>query len=453
MKLKALIFILILTLLTLLSTSCDLPSDGGTAPDVGGEVLDGTGNDDGVVSDGGTDEGSIRFNITTTSPIVLTVGDEIQLTLDVNDELRSLAVWISSGDAVTVNDGYVVARSAGIVVVKASMSYNGILYTDSVDIAVVEGYTPPDEIDKVEVALPSDTPEHLLPDSDPYAGMSEYEFYLDYEPAENYLDAYYRSQHGFLSGSLEVPDQMHTVAENQPKFNSKLVKNTAMYYIDDGNTYIVLDSEGNVALKIHKGGAYITLEEVAAYMYAFGGTGGSMPANYISKTSGKPTGSIWGEYLRLNHSYFSGDTDRYPYEPVLPNISGCGGSLQYYEMDIGTNGTVTPDRVSGAYNNGSKITRGAARIVYGRADLNRNGRYDEGELYLFYTYNHYNDFVEYLNYYNGWGEVFGNTTGGGVFDSDTLCNPTPYVPTYSDSMFVLSPNKVTPYFDFKRRAA
>jgi hypothetical protein len=45
---------------------------------------------------------------------------------------------------------------------------------------------------------------------------------------------------------------------------------------------------------------------------------------------------------------------------------------------------------------------------------------------VFYTHNHYNDFTEYLNYYGGWGETFGNITGGGVFDSDTACNPTPY---------------------------
>ena len=50
-----------------------------------------------------------------------------------------------------------------------------------------------------------------------------------------------------------------------------------------------------------------------------------------------------------------------------------------------------------------------------------------GEVYLFYTYNHYNDFEEYLNYYGGWGEMFGNITGGGQMSSKYNCNPTPYV--------------------------
>ena len=36
--------------------------------------------------------------------------------------------------------------------------------------------------------------------------------------------------------------------------------------------------------------------------------------------------------------------------------------------------------------------------------------------------------MEYLNYYGGWGEMFGNITGGGVISSKYNCNPTPYVP-------------------------
>ena len=52
---------------------------------------------------------------------------------------------------------------------------------------------------------------------------------------------------------------------------------------------------------------------------------------------------------------------------------------------------------------------------------------------MFYTHNHYNDFREYLNYYGGWGEMFGNVTGGGVYSSNNQCNPTPYpVTAYAD---------------------
>lgn len=264
--------------------------------------------------------------------------------------------------------------------------------------------------------------------SDPYQNMSKTEFYANYKISCCNLDASYRSKHGFLSGDLEVPGQYAIESQNRPMSNGKYLRNIATYYIDNGNTYIIIDASGKEVMRIHKAGGYITLEEVAAYMYAFGGSG-QIPANYTSKKSGKPSSSIWGEYLRVNHSYFKGDTDRYPYEPELPDISGCGGKLKYYEMDIGTTGTVTPGYAAKPYIEGNKINRGAARIVYARQDLNGNGIYENNEVYVFYTHNHYNDFREYLNYFGGWGKMFGNVTGGGEYSSDTNANPTPYVKT------------------------
>ncbi len=267
-----------------------------------------------------------------------------------------------------------------------------------------------------------------IPQSDPYVGMSKDVFYASYTPATSYADACYRSKHGFLSGSLEVPGPDTVPAANRPTSGASYIRNTACYYADNGNTYIVIDASGKEVMRIYRGGGYITLEEVAAYMYAFGGDG-EMPANYVSKKSGDPTTNPWGKYLRLNHSYFTGNTDKYPYEPELPDIKGCGGDLRYYEMDIGTTGTVTPGYTSKLYNNGSTITRGAARIVYTRQDLNGDGTYAPDEVYVFYTNNHYNDFQEYLNYYGGWGKTFGNITGGGSYSSNSNYNPTPYVPT------------------------
>ncbi len=274
-------------------------------------------------------------------------------------------------------------------------------------------------------SLPPETP---APASDPYEGMSREEFYANYTPATSAEDAAYRSKHGFLSGSLDVPGQYVTESACRPMEDGMYLCNTDSYYSDDGDTYTVVDAWGNEVMRIYRAGGYITLEEVAAYMYAFGGKDGTLPANYVSKKTPKPGSSIWGEYLRGNHSYFTGDTNKYPYEPVLPDMYGCGGQLQYYEMDIGTTGTVTPGYTSSEYNNGIRITRGAARLVYARHDKNGNGIFEVGEIYVFYTHNHYNDFREYLNYYGGWGEMFGNVTGGGVFDSKTDCNPTPYVP-------------------------
>ena len=263
---------------------------------------------------------------------------------------------------------------------------------------------------------------------DPYQNVSKSEFYANYKPACCNLDATYRSQHGLLSGSLDVPGQYVSESQNRPMNGKKYLRNTTTLYLDGGNTYVVLDANGKEAMRIHKAGGYITLEEVAAYMFAFGGSE-QIPANYTAKKKGKPLSSIWGEYLRVNHSYFIGDTDRYPYEPELPDISGCGGRLRYYEMDIGTTGTETPGYPAKPYIVGNKINRGAARIVYARQDLNGNGVYENNEVYVFYTHNHYNDFREYLNYYGGWGEMFGNITGGGVYSSETKANPTPYVTT------------------------
>lgn len=260
--------------------------------------------------------------------------------------------------------------------------------------------------------------------SDPYVGVSKDEFYANYTPAISYMDAYYRTKHNFMSGSIADQDAEPTVSDYQPISEGKFIRNTAYIYSEDGNTYYVVDAYGNIVNKIYKGAAYVTLEEVAAYVFAFG----TPPANHSSSKSTKPTASPWGEYLRVNLSNFTGSTSKYPYEPELPNISGCGGKLYYYEMDVGTTGTDTGNGYAVApYNNGVKITRGAARIVYAKQDLDLDGVIEIGETYLFYTYNHYNDFQEYLNYEGGWGEMFGNVTGGGTISSKYDYNPTPYV--------------------------
>ncbi|MBE6925971.1 MAG: hypothetical protein E7461_03915 [Ruminococcaceae bacterium] len=280
---------------------------------------------------------------------------------------------------------------------------------------------------------PPTEPAHQCPDEDPYQDVDKTAFYADYSPACCLTNAEYRSRHGLLSGILEVPGQYAEEAQYRPTEGDQFVCNTASRYADNGNTYIVVDGYGNEVLRIYKGGGYITLEEVAAYMYAFGGSSTGIPANHTTSKSTKPSSSIWGQYLRVNHSYFTGDTSRYPYEPELPDISGCGGTLRYYEMDIGTTGTTTPGYSPSPYNTGTKITRGAARIVYARQDKDGNGVFEaeKGEVHVFYTHNHYNDFREYLNYYGGWGEMFGNVTSGGAYNAGS--NPTPYVPVvYKD---------------------
>lgn len=266
--------------------------------------------------------------------------------------------------------------------------------------------------------------EDCLGASDPYTNTHPDDFYRDYEPACCNLNASYRTKHGFMSGVITPQDQNATIANDRPLKDGSYIKNTSKLYSEDGNTYTVLSSSGDVAYYIFKDGAYVSLDEVAAYVFAFG----DIPPNYISKKSATPSTSKWGEYLRLNHSYFSCNTSKYPYEPALPNSQGTN-AVSYYEIDIGTTGTdCDPKYTAALYNNGTRITRGAARIVYARFDANGDSIIEPCEKYVFYTNNHYNDFREYLNYSGGWGEIFGNITGGGTISSNTDYNPTPYIP-------------------------
>lgn len=258
-----------------------------------------------------------------------------------------------------------------------------------------------------------------------YKDINIDDFYQNYTKAYSYDEAVVRTGYYLMSGDIEVPNQKLTYS-NRIKEDGKYVRNTTTLFSEDYNTYYVLDTYGNVVNHVYRNCAYITLEEVAAYLMAFG----DIPANYVEGKSLKPTYSPWKEYLRLNNTYFSGDTSKYPYEPLLPNISGEGGELDYYEIDLGTTGTdCDPAYLARIYNNGRTIVRGAARLVYVRYDKNGNQVIDPNERYVFYTYNHYNDFEEYLNYEGGWGEMFGNITGGGEISSRENYNPTPYVET------------------------
>lgn len=255
-----------------------------------------------------------------------------------------------------------------------------------------------------------------------YENIDKEEFYANYTKAIDASDAKARSDNYLMSGDISKQDQEPTISSYQPTSGNKLVKNSTYTFSSDNLSYDIYDENGDFANRIFKNGAYITLEEVAAYVFAFG----DVPVNYYEDRNDypKPYESPWREYLRLNNSKFSGDTSKYKYEPELPRISGCGGDLIYYEIDIGTTGTdCDPSYDIADYNDGRKITRGAARIVY-------SAKYTNGQLiknledrYVFYTYNHYNDFQEYLNYENGRGKIFGNVTGGSKLNKYDRNNP------------------------------
>ena len=266
----------------------------------------------------------------------------------------------------------------------------------------------------------------------PYLDIDKNEFYNNYKRATSLLDSQYRSECYLMSGDITPQDQEPEIASNQPKQGNMLIHNTTINFSNNGNVYTVYNVNGEKEFDIYYGGAYTSLEEVAAYIYAWG----EVPVNYDPDKDAEPYNSNWGEYLRVNNTHFSGDTKKYPYEPELPNISGVdNGNVMYYEIDIGTTGTdCDPDYDPEIYNDGDRIIRGAARIVYTYSYINGDPVSDE-DRYVFYTYNHYNDFQEYLNYYNGWGEMFGNITGGGTISSKVDYNPTPYVQTYRKDLF------------------
>lgn len=386
------------------------------------------------------------FAIRGEKEITLTVGQRIDLGINFEgDEGYDPAStkWSASNSCVEVNkNGTVTALRAGAVIITASRGEDSdcvylTIIGETTDVDTVpgsDGATEPDT-ERVDIETGNVNTETQKPVTETQKAETEPEtepdynfgddFYDNYRVARSYNEAIERSRRGLMSGYLEVPDQKPTISSYRPALNGKLIRNSKSGYVDE-NTYKVVDAYGNEVLRVYRGGGYITLEEVAAYVYAFG----DVPANYISGKSASPSSNIWGKYLRLNHSKFSGSTTKYPYEPELPDISGCGGSLQYYEIDIGTTGTdCDPAYYATIYNNGSRITRGAARIVYARFDRNGNGVTDPEEKYVFYTYNHYNDFQQYLNYYGGWGYMFGNITGGGTLSSKTHYNPTPYIET------------------------
>lgn len=398
-----------------------------------------------LISCGGSGNVNISsLSITNCERATLGLGYTLQLETNAPDSIKSNLKWEASNGCVTIDDfGFVTAKDVGSVAVK--VSYGNL--SDSALITVKEDVTggitiispapqgPQDDHESNPYDGPTQSTLPSVPDSDNDDGNNIDEaardaFYGNSDPADSYAEALERSARGEISGATTVPNQAPTLSAIRPTKNGKYIRNNEPYYIDN-NTYVVVNAYGEEVFRVYRGGGYITLEEVAAYLYAFG----DVPANYISGKNKSPQGSIWGKYLRLNHTSFSGDTDKYPYEPELPDIRGCGGDLYYYEIDIGTTGTdCDPSYSVKIYNDGKTITRGAARIVYTRYDANKNQIIDPNEKYVFYTYNHYNDFQEYLNYYGGWGVMFGNVTGGGTLSSKKNYNPTPYVPSTQSSL-------------------
>ncbi len=440
------------------NTGDDNTGDDNTGDDNTGD--DNTGNDntgDDNTGDDTTDEETDDF---AQGYDALTIGEALkiaeQYTTSASPEKYYVVGTIRQIESAKDGRMYIYDETGSIYVYKSTMldlspvSNSALKAGDKVLInGTLRNYKGTLEID-TGVIIDFKNPNAPLDKTDPYENVDKDEFYENYKPATSYEDAYYRTIHNLMSGTIADQDQAPTLSAYQPMKNGKLIRNSEMIYSEDGNVYYVVDAYGDVVMEIYRGAAYVMLEEVAAHVFAFG----EPPANQTSSKNTRPSSSEWGIYLRLNNTSFSGSTSKYPYEPELPNISGCGGSLNYYEMDIGTTGTdCDPGYYATVYNDGTIITRGAARIVYVCEDDDQNGTIEHDERYVFYTYNHYNDFQEYLNYYGGWGEMFGNITGGGKISSKTDCNPTPYVETVLSSLKAqneIEPTEIILFIDTRK---
>ena len=250
---------------------------------------------------------------------------------------------------------------------------------------------------------------------DIYTDVTSTTFYSNYSIAATYEEAYFRTQHKFMSG--DIADQDYLAPTGKVMTNGSAVRcTTSIYILDPQGNYIGyipnnIDGENRV---IWYGGAYISFNDVAAYLYAFG----EVPANsnYDKGTSGRKQAiAAWGKYGRVNIGEFYANTSKYPFQPEMKREN----SQKYTETDFGTQGgyrnvnTITGTSYSqSVYNNGSSISRGAARFCF------VNNKKSVDLRYVFYTYNHYNDFQEYLNYDGGFGVRFGNQSAGNEYCSD-----------------------------------
>ena len=180
----------------------------------------------------------------------------------------------------------------------------------------------------------------------------------------------------------------------------------------------------------YKCGIYVSMNDVAAYLFAFN----ELPINHLAGANLKSEAvEQWGEFGRVNFNKYSGPSaTRYQYEPYLKGQDDK--SLYYREIDFGANiGSNHYFSYKQKYN--SNNGRGPFRLLLANS-YDSSYTYSKSstsystpnptqidDRYVYYTWNHYNDFVEYLNYYDGFADPFGNVTAGNPEDTYVASNP------------------------------
>ena len=278
----------------------------------------------------------------------------------------------------------------------------------------------------------------LDPPTNPYLDIDtaeeKVEFYSNnYKVAHSYKDAQYRSEAHLLSGTNEDSNYLPTLNNkvDTTKINNYR-SNTFDYILDSSNNkiaYKYYQLDGSY-IPIYKGGAYYTMNEVAAYLLGFG----EVPVNhYYDKGSNGKASALneWGRYARVNYGAFSGPSlGSYQFEPYMVGMENK--DVYYTETDFGNDVYYNKE----SYVKGTKpyinsdatsITRGVLRFIFTSTYENsNNSNYTNNKYYnrVYYTYNHYNDYYEFLNYQDGWSNVFGNmTTRGNAYGKYNSSDP------------------------------
>ncbi|MEG1222708.1 MAG: hypothetical protein RRZ92_03950 [Bacilli bacterium] len=260
-------------------------------------------------------------------------------------------------------------------------------------------------------------------------------FYKNYTPSTCFEDAQFRTKHMLISGSSAASD--YKVALTRPLGDTTAVRNTFMDYTyrDDGSyESYKLYSLDKTFTTIYYGGGYSDINEVVAYLFAFG----EVPPN-VSPDKGKLNNFVktnWWRYARVNDGYYSGpSSSSHQYEPYL--YGQRNDTVSYNETDFGDwqyyNDIIYDKQYSPTTyikNSEGNITgnRGNLRLLYTTKEKNPGNKNDFSKRRVYFTFNHYNDFVEYLNYRDGFGQQFGNMTKGNGYGQGTCLDDAPTVP-------------------------
>lgn len=174
-----------------------------------------------------------------------------------------------------------------------------------------------------------------------------------------------------------------------------------------GDSYV-----GSPVKSLKRGQDCLIYEEVAEYYSLFR----DIPGNYFAS---EEEALAYGKNGRLVNTYYSGSRHSYDYTVKLGTFNQPSGGA-YYEFDID---------LTGRYNTGSYINRGAGRVVTVVEGITDYG----SEPVSYYTEDHYADFKEFYNFYQGWSPLFAGVynKSGSYENSPTSTLSRPQVPTVS----------------------